>query len=113
MTLESTLRSFATAVGTQVKATRAMIGNLSLLSTTAKGDLVSAVNEVKQSVPVGAATQTNIDSAVAKAVKVDSAQSFTAGEKTQGRSNIAAVGTGEIGPTDTDYVAIFNTALAG
>lgn len=113
MTLANELDRFVKAVGAQIKATRAMIGNLSLLSTTAKGDLVSAVNEVKQSVPVGAATQTNIDSAVAKAVKVDSAQSFTAGEKTQGRSNIAAVGTGDIGPTDTDYVAVFNAALAG
>lgn len=46
-----------------------------------------------------------------KRVRVDGAQTFTATEQTQGRGNIGAQAAADIGPTDTNYVAIFNTAL--
>lgn len=50
-TLETRLRDLATAVGTQVKALRTLInGNvadLSALTTTAKNNLVAAINEVR------------------------------------------------------------------
>lgn len=35
-----------TSIGTAIKATRTMIGNLANLTTSAKGDVVSAINEV-------------------------------------------------------------------
>ena len=38
---------FATEVGKEIKKTRGQIGELTNLNTTAKGDLVSAINEVK------------------------------------------------------------------
>ena len=50
MSLASNISNLATAIGTDVKATNAKIGNLGALTTTAKGDLVAAVNELKSSI---------------------------------------------------------------
>ena len=50
MSLTANISNLATAIGTDVKATNAKIGNLGSLTTTAKGDLVAAVNEVKSSI---------------------------------------------------------------
>jgi hypothetical protein len=46
-TLESRLRDFLTAAGTDFKATRAMIGTLASLNTSEKGSLVGALNEIR------------------------------------------------------------------
>ena len=46
MTLEQRLIALANAIGADVKALRAADGNLTSLSTTAKGNLVAAINEV-------------------------------------------------------------------
>lgn len=47
MSLELKLNSFATAVGTDIKALLTGQGSLSSLSTTAKANLVAAINELK------------------------------------------------------------------
>lgn len=46
MTLEERLILLAQAVGTDIKALKVADGNLSSLSTTAKGSLVAAINEI-------------------------------------------------------------------
>lgn len=47
MTLITQINSLATAIATDVKIIYTRIGTLTSLTTTAKGDLVSAINEVK------------------------------------------------------------------
>lgn len=111
MTLESKLQTFSANVGKLIFDTRKTIGTLSALTTTAKTDVVSAINEVKASVPTNAATSSEITTATAKAVKVNAAQSFTTAEKLQGRSNIDAVGTADVGNTEQDLVAVMNAAM--
>lgn len=60
--------------------------------------------------PNFAATMT---AALGKRVRVDAAQSFTAGEKAQARANIGAdVTSAETGNTDQDLVAAYNAAKA-
>lgn len=46
MTLEQRLNSLASAIGVEIKALKTANGNLSSLSTTAKSNLVAAINEV-------------------------------------------------------------------
>jgi hypothetical protein len=50
--------------------------------------------------------------ALGNRVRVDAAQAFTAPQKAQAKANIDAYGNLEIGNPDTDFVAVFNTALA-
>jgi hypothetical protein len=54
---------------------------------------------------------TTITNALAKRVRVDAAQTFTAGEQLQARANIGAQDAAAIGNPDTDLVAIFNAGL--
>ena len=49
--------------------------------------------------------------AQANRVRVDSAQSFDAAQQQQGRANIDAASSTDVGDTDADFVAVFNTAL--
>ena len=46
MSLEQKLIALAQAVGADIKADRASIGNLNNLTTTQKGNLVAAINEI-------------------------------------------------------------------
>jgi hypothetical protein len=50
MSLVTQIAALVTRVGTEFKAVRAVIGNLANLTTTAKGDVVSAINEIKAAV---------------------------------------------------------------
>lgn len=54
MSLESRIISLAQAIGADVKALRADRGNLASLSTTAKSNLVDAINEIYSIVGNGA-----------------------------------------------------------
>lgn len=51
-------------------------------------------------------------SAIDKRVRFDATQALTAGEQTQARANIGAVAIDAVGDTDTDFIAVFETALA-
>ena len=71
MTLEQRLGALATALGTDVKGLRNMIGVLANLTTDAKGNLVVAVNEVDASADLAhtkiGGTTTSIAAAVGSA----------------------------------------------
>jgi hypothetical protein len=45
-------------------------------------------------------------------VRFDAAQTLTVTEQLQARTNIGAVAASDVGNTDTDFVAIFDGALA-
>jgi len=49
--------------------------------------------------------------AVSKRVRFDAAQTLTAGEQAQARSNIGAVAASDVGDTAFDFVAAFEAAL--
>ena len=49
--------------------------------------------------------------AVNTRIRFDAAQTLTAPEQQQARTNIGAVATSAVGDTDTDFVAIFEAAL--
>lgn len=52
-----------------------------------------------------------VTAALGNRVRVDAAQTLTAGQKAQALSNIGAVASADVGDTSTDYVALFNTGL--
>lgn len=192
-TLEQRLVAVVQAVGGDVKVINNAIGSLASLTTTQKGNLVSAVNELVSSIGalsglnttqkstlVGAINEvlatvnaidltdlindtagngdTNVtysadkivdlldalkseilggiptsaldtikeladylaDNSVAGGlveqlgfrVRVDAAQSFSSTQQEQGRANIGAVWTGDVGDTNRDLVADYTTAKA-
>ncbi|WP_230656865.1 hypothetical protein [Psychrobacter sp. I-STPA10] len=163
MTLEQRIINLATAIGADVKALKANDGDLSSLSTTAKTDIVSAINEIytlanapngaqiddtatdgattvvwsadkvhdaileaknalKGELTAGAGDAldtlkelgdalgndasfaTTVANDLAKRVRVDSVQTFTASEKKQGCANLG------VGNPDHDFVSDYNTA---
>ena len=169
MSMATNLTDFATRVATECKALRTFInGNLadlSALNTTAKGNLVAAVNEVKAAVDalssgaagiddgVTATTSTwsstkisaeltaqlnavldgapgaldtlnelaaaiaddanyaaTVTAALGKRVSVE-AQTFTAPEQLQARTNIGAASAADVGDTTTNFVTAFNNGL--
>lgn len=169
-TLETRLRDLATRVGTECKALRTLAnGNaadLSALTTTAKANLVAAINELQAEVEAaGSAPEVNdaltnttntwssqkisdqvvaainalatgapaalnsidelaaaladdanyaatVTTALGNRVRFDAAQTLTAPQKAQAKTNLDAYGALEIGNPDTDFVAVFNTAVA-
>lgn len=54
----------------------------------------------------------SVTAALGNRVRVDAAQTFTDPQKAQARTNIGAADASAIGDTDTDFVAVLNTALA-
>lgn len=84
MSLATRLSDFATAIGTAIKASKTLInGNaadLSALTTTAKGNLVVAINEVKAS--IGAAGVQINDASNASATETYSINKIRADDAT-------------------------------
>lgn len=173
MSLVTRVQDLATRIATECKALRTLInGNaadLTALTTTAKTNLVAALNEVKgiadsaASAAAGAATindgttssssvwsstkvsteitaalnalttgapgaldtldelaaalgddanfASTITTALGNRVRVDAAQSFSAPQQAQARSNIGAQDAATIGDPDTNFVTTFNTGL--
>ena len=169
MTQEQRITLALQAVGTDIKSLITKQGNLTTLTTTAKTNLVAAINEVNAALALATSGGVTIDdvatasttktysitkinasilqlkndllggvpatafdtlkeiadyiagdqtatsglvSAIGKRVAVDAVQTFTLVEKAQGRSNIDAYGSVEIGNPDTDFLTIYNTAKA-
>jgi di/tripeptidase len=168
-TLATRISDLATRIATEVKSLRTLInGNaadLSALTTTAKTNLVAALNEVRAlasgnagaaindastattsvwssskvssqittqvNALLGASTPAALDTldelanalgddanfagtmttALANRVRYDAAQTLTAPQKAQAKSNIDAYGNLEIGNPDSDFVATFNAGL--
>ena len=68
--------------------------------------------EIQQLLQNGTSGLDALLAAVNNRVRFDAAQTLTAPEQTQARSNIGAVAASDVGNTDTDFVVIFDGALA-
>ena len=68
--------------------------------------------EIQQALQSGTSGLDAILAAVNLRVRFDAAQTLTVAEQLQARTNIGAVAVSEVGNTDTDFVAIFDGALA-
>lgn len=67
--------------------------------------------EIQQLLQDGTSGLDALLTAVNHRVRFDAAQTLTATEQAQARSNIGAASSVEVGDTDTDFVAIFEGAL--
>jgi len=103
--------------------------NVALTSTYSSSKIVTLLDALKSEILGGAdgAYDTLIEiqqylqnntsgldallAAVNTRVRFDAAQTLTAPEQQQARTNIGAVATSAVGDTDTDFVAIFEAAL--
>lgn len=68
--------------------------------------------EIQQLLQNGTSGLDALLAAVNNRVRFDAAQTLTAPEQAQARSNIGAVAVSDVGDTDTDFVAVFEGALA-
>ena len=68
--------------------------------------------EIQQLLQNGTSGLDALLAAVNNRVRFDAAQSLTVAEQLQARSNIGAVAASDVGNTDTDFVVIFDGALA-
>ena len=68
--------------------------------------------EIQQLLQNGTTGLDALLAAVNNRVRFDAAQTLTAPEQVQARSNIGAVAVSDVGDTDTDFVAVFEGALA-
>ncbi|HDR3117525.1 hypothetical protein [Pseudomonas aeruginosa] len=67
--------------------------------------------EIQQLLQNGTTGLDALLAAVNNRVRFDAAQTLTAPEQVQARSNIGAVAVSDVGDTDTDFVAVFEGAL--
>ena len=67
--------------------------------------------EIQQLLQNGTSGLDALLAAVNNRVRFDAAQTLTAPEQAQARSNIGAVSASDVGDTDTDFVAAFEGAL--
>jgi capsid protein len=167
MSLQSRIESLVLRLAAEFKTIYGQVGTLANLSTTAKINLVSAINELRAQIGalegstviddansaslsttfsaskitglldalkadlLGGADaafdtlkelqeaiqsdQTGIAALLAAVnvrVRFDAAQALTAQEQTQARNNIGAMSAAAVGDPDTDFVGIFESALA-
>lgn len=101
MSLASQLANLATRVGTEFKSVRSSIGSLTSLSTTEKGSLVGAINEVRAGVEAGGSITTDAITDMSSLGKTlakvaNAAAARTAIGAGTGNSNLA------VGPLATD-----------
>ena len=68
--------------------------------------------EIQQLLQNGTSGLDALLAAVNNRVRFDAAQTLSAPEQAQARSNIGAVAVSDVGDTDTDFVAVFEGALA-
>ena len=68
--------------------------------------------EIQQALQSGTSGLDAILAAVNLRVRFDAAQTLTVAEQLQARTNIGAVAVSDVGNTDTDFVVIFDGALA-
>ena len=73
---------------------------------------LDTIKEIADWIANDETAMSGILSSLGKRVAVDTAQTFTATEQAQGRSNIGAQEAAAIGDTNTDLVALYNTAKA-
>ena len=73
---------------------------------------LDTLNELAAAIGNDANFASSITTALGNRVRVDAAQAFTDRQKAQARTNIGAADAAAVGNTDTDFVAVLNTAMA-
>jgi hypothetical protein len=73
---------------------------------------LDTLNEIAAALQDDANVVNDILAAQALRVRVDAAQTFSAGQLAQGQSNLNVVDAADIGNTDTNYVTTFESALS-
>lgn len=129
MSLVSNVQDLATRIATETKALRTLIngnvGDLSALNTSAKTNLVAAINEAATSGEGGgglaiddttASTGTVYSSSktedeLAKRVRHDVAQTLGNPAMVQARANIDAASATDVGDTTVNFVNSFEAGL--
>lgn len=129
MSLASNLTDLATRMATEAKSLRTLIngnvGDLSGLNTSAKTNLVAAINEAATSGEGGgsitiddttpssgtAYSGTKIEDELAKRVRHDAAQTLSNPAMVQARANIDAASATDVGDTTTNFVTTFEAGL--
>lgn len=95
------------------KITDAIAAQVQALLGSTTPALLDTLDEIANAIGDDANFAATMTAALGKRVRVDAAQTFTAGEKAQARANIGAdVTTAETGNLDQDLVAAYNTAKA-
>ena len=84
---------------------------LDTLKAEILGGAYDTLLEIQQLLQDGTSGLDALLTAVNHRVRFDAAQTLTAAEQAQARSNIGAVAAADVGDTDTDFVAIFEGAL--
>lgn len=72
---------------------------------------LDTLNELSAALGADPNFSATVSTALGNRVRVDAAQSFTAGQQQQGRANIGAVAAADVGDTAADFVAVFENAL--
>ena len=73
---------------------------------------LDTLDELAAALGDDASFATTVTTGLGNRVRVDTAaQGLTTQQQANARTNIAAAGTADVGPTDTDYVALFNAGL--
>ena len=80
--------------------------------TAGAGDALDTLKELADALNNDPNFYQTIANGMAKRVRVDAAQTFTAAEKAQARANIDAYGPVELGNPDTDLAAVYTAAKA-
>jgi hypothetical protein len=96
------------------------IDKIKAVVAQAKADLLGGVpstafdtlKEIADYIATDQTAGAGITTALGLRVRVDAAQSFTAPQMVQGRANIGALSTVEVGNTDADFVAVYVAAKA-
>lgn len=89
----------------------------SQISTAVSGLVASApgalntLDELAQALGDDAAFSTTVTTALGNRLRFDAAQTLSAGEKTQGQTNLGVVSSTDIGSTTTNFVTTFEAAL--
>lgn len=112
-TLVTRISDLATRIATEFKAIRTLIAaERASLKAEILGSAGAAYDTLEELKAYADSGQAADQMALAARVRFDAAQTLTAGQKAQARSNIDAYGAAEIGNPDTDFVAVFTAGLA-
>ena len=117
--LEATVVPSAVIDDAQVSATTTYSSTkIVALLDTLKAEILGGADaaydtllEIQQLLQNGTSGLDALLTAVNHRVRFDAAQTLTVAEQQQARSNIGAVAAGDVGDTDTDFVAVFEGAL--
>jgi hypothetical protein len=107
-TLDTRIQDLTMRIAVECKNLRTTLntntGALSNLTTTDKTNLVAALNELKAAIATVSSTNTNT-------LKIDGSQTLSENQQITLATTIGATRAADVGPTNTDYVALFLTGL--